>query len=76
MKKVINNREYFSDDFFGSEQLPKELRAQPRKSYQKRNAASNENFYDENEGVRHHTHRNEPGRNIARMQLRRLENLF
>lgn len=76
MKKVMNNREFITNDAFVNEKISKELRAQPRKSYQKKNAVIYGNFYDEDEGRRHHLQRSEPGKNIARMQLRRLENLY
>lgn len=66
-----NNRDYFND-----EKYSRECGAQPRKSsYQKKNPSGPANFLDD-EDERHHTQRREPGKNVMRMQLRRIEYLL
>jgi hypothetical protein len=76
MKKISNNDVYSTVDTFSQE-----LRAQPRKSdinWQRtasHAAGHHEENIDEQAGSRH-SHRSEPSKNLIRVQLRRIQQLF
>lgn len=63
---------------FNSESVPRELGAQPRKSDARahKSTKSAENSFDDDDEKFHHSHRNEPNKNVMRVQLRRIERLF
>lgn len=73
MRKISNNGEYPDGDKFS-----RELRAQPRKSgiHRHKSASHHGSFADEDDGERHHAHRSEPAKNVMRVQLRRIQQLF
>lgn len=73
MKRDINSNK----NNFHSEKSFHELGAQPRKSDLRahKSAQISENF-DENERKSHHSHRNEPNKNLIRVQLRRIERMY
>lgn len=71
MKKVSNNGFLSNGDKFSSE-----LRGQPRKSDIQRRKHAPHYGGDDNDGERHHGHRNQPSKNLIRVQLRRIQQLF
>lgn len=75
MKKDIkgDKNDYFNNEKF-SHDFSHELGSQPRKS-DARARKSTKSFDDDGEKF-HHSHRNEPNKNLVRVQLRRIERLF
>lgn len=73
MKKISNNDVYSNGGEFSHE-----LRAQPRKSDFNRQKSVPHVIHedDSDENVARHTHRSEPSKNIVRVQLRRIQQLF
>jgi len=61
---------------FHGEKSFHELGAQPRRSDSRghKSAQASESYDDERKS--HHSHRNEPNKNIVRVQLRRIERLY
>jgi len=70
------------NDHFNNEKFPHDfshdLGSQPRKSdaRARKSMKSAVNSFDGDDEKFHHSHRNEPNKNLVRVQLRRIERLF
>ncbi|MGV8837323.1 hypothetical protein [Cellvibrio sp.] len=59
-----------------SEKSFHELGAQPRRSHARMHKYAQDSQSYDDEKKSHHSHRNEPNKNLARVQLRRIERLY
>lgn len=74
MKRHIDSDK---NNYVQSEKSFHELGAQPRRSdVRVHKYAHDSEAYDDDEKKSHHNHRNEPNKNLVRVQLRRIERLY
>lgn len=75
MKKDIKGDK---NDYFNNGKFSHELGTQPRKSDARAHkpVKSAGSSFDDDDEKFHHSHRNEPNKNLVRVQLRRIERLF